>query len=73
MLFWGLLGVALGAYWMANADARTQHMVRQRSRELGRRLRRATVRSRRGRSAAEQMMAAGRDMFDQTLHWLGRR
>jgi len=73
MLFWGLLGVALGAYWMANADARTQHMVRQRSQALGRRLRRAAVRSRRRPSAAEQVMAAGRDMFDQTLQWLGRR
>lgn len=72
-LMWGLLGLALGAYLMANADSRTQHMVKQRSHALGRRMRKAAVRfsgRRSTASAAERVLEAGRDAVENTLHLL---
>jgi len=70
-LVWGLLGAAAGAYFMANADDRTQRMVRQRSRAIGRQVRRAAVRTAgRGhevRSTADRLMAAGREAVESTL------
>lgn len=70
VLVWGLLGVAVGAYLMANADSRTQHMVRQRSQELGRRIRGATVRTVARGSTARRVIEVGRDAVENTLHML---
>lgn len=73
-LVWGLLGAAAGAYFMANADARTQRMVRQRSRAFGRGVRRAAVRTaekgQRARGAADRLMEAGREAVESTLGML---
>lgn len=73
---WGLLGLVVGAYLMANADSRTQHMVRQRSQRFGRHMRKAIVRftgSRPARSTAERMWAMGRNAVENTLHMLRDR
>lgn len=72
-LTWGLLGFLLGAYWMAQADDATQHMVRQRSRSWGRQLARTAERALARRRPAQLALRVGRGAVEGTLQLLRAR
>lgn len=72
-LTWGLLGFLVGAYWMAQADDATQHMVRQRSRTWGRQLARTAERALARRRPAQTAFRMGREAVAGTLQFLRAR